>query len=268
MGTMIRIEGVRKSFRGKEVLRGVDLTIDRGESVVIIGRSGGGKSVLLKLIIGLLKPDAGKIWIDGSEITRLKKHELARVRRRFGMLFQGAALFDSMTVRENIALPRREQKRSSEAELDAVVRERLAMVGLEGIEELKPAALSGGMKKRVGLARALASDPEVMLYDEPTTGLDPVSGDMINDLIVALRERLHVTSIAVTHDMRSAYRIADSIAMIHEGRIIFRGTVEETQGTDDEIVRGFISGEGDGDGAPLPPLPAGDGARAHHPTRT
>ncbi len=243
---MIRIEGVRKAFRGKEVLRGVDLEIAKGESLVIIGRSGCGKSVLLKQIIGLMRPDGGRIVVAGRDVTRLNKKELAAIRTRFGMLFQGAALFDSMTVKENIALSLREHTKKSEAEISRIVRERLEMVGLDGVQDLMPAALSGGMKKRVGLARALANDPEILLYDEPTTGLDPVSGDMINDLIVTLRERLHVTSIAVTHDMRSAYKIADSIAMLHEGRIVFRGSVAETQETENPTVRSFISGGGNG----------------------
>ncbi len=247
---MIQIEGVRKAFRGKEVLRGVDLDIAKGESLVIIGRSGCGKSVLLKQIIGLMRPDGGRIVVAGRDVTRLKKKDLAAIRTRFGMLFQGSALFDSMTVKENIALSLREHTRKSEAEISRIVRERLEMVGLDGIQDLMPAALSGGMKKRVGLARALASDPEILLYDEPTTGLDPVSGDMINDLIVTLRERLHVTSIAVTHDMRSAYKIADSIAMLHDGRIVFRGSVAETQETENPTVRNFISGGGNGSPQP------------------
>jgi phospholipid/cholesterol/gamma-HCH transport system ATP-binding protein len=247
---MIQIEGVRKAFRGKEVLRGVDLDIAKGESLVIIGRSGCGKSVLLKQIIGLLRPDAGRIVVAGRDVTRLRKKDLAAIRTRFGMLFQGAALFDSMTVKENIALSLREHTAKSEVEISRIVRERLEMVGLDGTQDLMPSALSGGMKKRVGLARALASDPEIMLYDEPTTGLDPVSGDMINDLVVTLRERLHVTSIAVTHDMRSAYKIADSIAMLHEGRIIFRGSVAETQETENATVRSFISGGGNGSPQP------------------
>jgi phospholipid/cholesterol/gamma-HCH transport system ATP-binding protein len=247
---VIQIEGVRKAFRGKEVLRGVDLEIAKGESLVIIGRSGCGKSVLLKQIIGLMRPDGGRIVVAGRDVTRLNKRELSAIRTRFGMLFQGAALFDSMTVKENIALSLREHTRKSEAEISRIVRERLEMVGLDGVQDLMPAALSGGMKKRVGLARALANDPEILLYDEPTTGLDPVSGDLINDLIVTLRERLHVTSIAVTHDMRSAYKIADSIAMLHDGRIVFRGSVAETQETENPTVRSFISGGGNGSPPP------------------
>lgn len=241
---MIRVQEITKRFRDKQVLRGVDLEIEKGESLVIIGRSGCGKSVLLKLIIGLLRPESGHIWVDGKDVPRLHKNDLSGLRQRFGMLFQGAALFDSMTVKENIALSIREHSRTPEAQIDRIVAERLAMVGLEGVEDLKPAALSGGMKKRVGLARALASSPEVMLYDEPTTGLDPVSGDMINDLIVDLREKLRVTSIAVTHDMKSAYKIADTIAMLHDGRIIFHGTVQETQETENPIVKNFVTGEG------------------------
>ena len=247
---MIQVDGVHKAFRGKEVLRGVDLHVAKGESVVIIGRSGCGKSVLLKQIIGLLRPDAGRIFVAGRDVTRLRKKDLAAIRTKFGMLFQGAALFDSMTVKENVALSLREHTKKSEEEISRIVRERLEMVGLDGVQDLMPAALSGGMKKRVGLARALANNPEIMLYDEPTTGLDPVSGDMINDLVVTLRERLQVTSIAVTHDMRSAYKIADSIAMLHEGRIIFRGSVAETQETENATVRNFISGGGNGSPRP------------------
>ncbi len=244
---MIRIEGVRKGFHGKDVLTGVDLNIEKGESVVVIGKSGGGKSVLLKLLIGLLKPDAGRIWVDDLEVTALRKRDLFALRTRFGMLFQGAALFDSMTVGENIALGLREHTKKSDREIRAIVKERLEHVALDDtIVDLKPAALSGGMRKRVGLARALAMNPEYMLYDEPTTGLDPISGDVINDLIVSLREKYKVTSISVTHDMKSAFKIADSIAMLHEGKVIFRGSVEETRQTDNPIVSNFVTG-GDGE---------------------
>jgi len=243
---MIRIEGVRKGFRGQDVLTGVDLVLEKGESLVIIGKSGCGKSVLLKLLIGLLKPDAGRIWVDDREVTALSKRDLNALRTRFGMLFQGAALFDSMTVGENIALGLHEHTKKPEREIREIVRERLEHVGLEEkIVGLKPAALSGGMRKRVGLARALAMKPEYMLYDEPTTGLDPLTGDVINDLIVSLREKYNVTSITVTHDMKSAFKIADSIAMLHEGKVIFRGSVEETQATDNPIVSNFVTG-GDG----------------------
>jgi phospholipid/cholesterol/gamma-HCH transport system ATP-binding protein len=238
----IRIEGLHKGFRGHPVLSGVDLEIARGESVVIIGKSGGGKSVLLKLIIGLIRPDAGRIWVDDREVTAMGSRELAQLRTRFGMLFQGAALFDSLTVGENVGLGLREHTRKSEREIREIVRDRLALVNLKDIENLKPAALSGGMRKRVGLARALAMDPQFMLYDEPTTGLDPVTGDVIDDLIVSLRERFNVTSVAVTHDMKSAFKIADSIAMLHEGKIGYRGTVDETRATTNEVVRNFING--------------------------
>jgi phospholipid/cholesterol/gamma-HCH transport system ATP-binding protein len=238
----IRIEGVTKAFRGHQVLRGVDLEVAKGESLVIIGKSGGGKSVLLKLLIGLLQPDSGKIFVDDLELTAMNKRELYEVRKRFGMLFQGAALFDSMTVGENVAIALREHTRKSEKVIQKIVHDTLTNVGLENVENLKPAALSGGMKKRVGLARALAMDPDFMLYDEPTTGLDPLTGDVINDLIVSLREQYDVTSVAVTHDMKSAFKIAHSIAMIHEGRIIFRGSVEEIQETDNDIVRNFVTG--------------------------
>ena len=238
----IRVEGVTKAFRGHEVLRGVDLEVAKGESLVIIGKSGGGKSVLLKMLIGLLQPDSGKVFVDDAELTAMNKRELYEMRKRFGMLFQSAALFDSMTVGENVAIGLREHTRKSEKVIRQIVLNTLANVGLENVENLKPAALSGGMKKRVGLARALAMDPDFMLYDEPTTGLDPLTGDVINDLIVSLREQYDVTSVAVTHDMKSAFKIAHSIAMIHEGRIIFRGSVEETQQTDNEIVRNFVTG--------------------------
>jgi len=243
---MIRIEGVRKGFRSQDVLKGVDIEIEKGESLVIIGKSGCGKSVLLKLLIGLLKPDAGRIWVDDREVTALDKHDLFALRTRFGMLFQGAALFDSMTVGENVSLGLREHTKKPEREIREIVRERLEHVGLDaGIVGLKPAALSGGMRKRVGLARALAMNPQYMLYDEPTTGLDPLTGDVINDLIVSLREKYNVTSITVTHDMKSAFKIADSIAMLHDGRVIFRGSVAETQNTDNPIVSNFVTG-GDG----------------------
>lgn len=240
---MIEIRDLHKKLGSLDVLRGVSLSISTGESIVIIGRSGSGKSVLLKHIIGLIRPDQGSILVDGTDITRLDDEERRRMRRRFGMLFQGAALFDSMSVDENVGLGLREHTRLSGDEIDTKVRERLAMVGLDGIEEMRPASLSGGMKKRVALARAVAVDPEYVLYDEPTTGLDPITADAINDLIRNLQQRLRVTSIVVTHDMVSAFKVGDRIAMLHEGRIIFDGTPEEVQRTDDPIVQQFIRGD-------------------------
>ena len=240
---MIEIRDLHKRLGTLEVLKGVNLDIKSGESIVIIGRSGSGKSVLLKHIIGLLLPDRGSILVDGTDITRLEDDARRKMRRRFGMLFQGSALFDSMSVEENVGLGLREHSRLSEDEIMTKIRERLAMVGLEGIEEMRPSNLSGGMKKRVALARAIAVDPEYVLYDEPTTGLDPITADAINDLIRGLQERLEVTSIVVTHDMASAYKIADRIAMLHEGKIIFQGTPQETQTTDHPIVQQFVRGE-------------------------
>jgi phospholipid/cholesterol/gamma-HCH transport system ATP-binding protein len=243
---MIEIKDVHKEFAGNQVLRGVDLNIQKGETMVIIGRSGCGKSVLLKHIIGLLKPDRGKILVDGEDITAYNDGQLNQLRQKFGMLFQGAALFDSMTVDENVGLGLREHTKLPEAQIREKVTKTLKLVGLSGIEEKKPAELSGGMRKRVGLARAIAMDPEYVLYDEPTTGVDPIMADVINELIVSCRNALSITSIAVTHDMVSAYKIADRIAMLYEGKIIFVGTPDETKNTDHPVVKQFIEGSGQG----------------------
>jgi phospholipid/cholesterol/gamma-HCH transport system ATP-binding protein len=243
---MIDIVHLQKSFQNVSVLKDVNLTIERGQATVIIGRSGCGKSVLLKHIIGLLKPDAGDIFIDGQNIATFSKSELYQLRRRFGMLFQGAALFDSMSVGENVGLGLREHTNLSEDVIAEKIRHRLEMVGLPGIEEMRVSELSGGMKKRVGLARALAMDPEFVLFDEPTTGLDPIMADAINELVCELKETLSETIIAVTHDIVSAYKIADHIAMLYEGEIIFNGTPEETKNTDNPIVQQFITGSSEG----------------------
>jgi phospholipid/cholesterol/gamma-HCH transport system ATP-binding protein len=248
---MIQIKDVHKSFRKNYVLRGVDLTINKGETIVIIGRSGCGKSVLLKLIMGLMKPDEGKIFIKGDDITSWNDNQLNKLRQKFGMLFQASALFDSMTVDENVGLGLREHTKLPEDEIQKKVKEKLKLVGLSEIEEKKPAELSGGMKKRVGLARAIAMDPEYVLYDEPTTGLDPIMADVINELIINLRNTLSITSIAVTHDIVSAYKIADRIAMLYEGKIVFLGTPEEVKNTDNPVVRQFIEGNAEG---PIPAL--------------
>jgi len=237
---------VHKSFGAKRVLNGIDLTIHEGETLVIIGRSGCGKSVFLKHIIGLMKPESGTILIDNEDITRLKGRELNFLRRKFGMVFQGAALFDSLSVGENVGFFLYEYSDLSPAEVAETVEAKLRLVGLEDISALKPAELSGGMKKRVGLARALAHDPEIVLYDEPTTGLDPIMADVINDLIIKLDEQLDVTSIAVTHDMASAYKIADRIAMMYGGKIVAIGTPEEIRDSEDEYVRQFITGTAEG----------------------
>ncbi len=239
---MIEIRRLVKTLGGRRVLDGVDLDVGPGETLVVMGRSGCGKSVLLKHVIGLMKPDSGSIQVDGVELTRLDERELMQVRRRFGMLFQAAALFDSMTVGENVGLMLAEHTRMSREEIAARVAECLARVGLSGVEGLKPASLSGGMKKRVGLARAIAFRPEIILYDEPTTGLDPVMGDAINELIRALQKQLGVTSVVVTHDMTSAFKVGDRLAMLHGGKIVFTGTPEETRGTRDPLVRQFVEG--------------------------
>ncbi|MDP3730622.1 MAG: ABC transporter ATP-binding protein [Candidatus Omnitrophota bacterium] len=243
---MIEIINVSKSFDGHKVLDNLNLNIKTGESTVIIGRSGCGKSVLLKHIIGLLKPDSGHVLIDGKDITRMDEKEISAVRMKFGMLFQGAALFDSLNILENVGFALIEHTNTPKTEIIKRVKESLALVGLKDIEYKKPAELSGGMKKRVGLARAIIVRPEIMLYDEPTTGVDPIMGDSINDLIIKLHTKLNVTSIAVTHDMTSAYKIADRVAMLYNGRIIADGTPDEIKGTKDAIVRQFITGAGTG----------------------
>ncbi len=246
MIAVIQIKNLQKSFNGKPVLRGVDLDIPNGETQIIIGRSGCGKSVLLKHIIGLIKPDAGQIFVDSEEVASLSSRELYRLRRKFGMLFQGAALFDSMTVDENVALGVREHRMFDEPEIQRRVAEKLELVGLPNTQQMKPAELSGGMKKRVGLARALMMDPEFVLFDEPTTGLDPITADAINDLIIDCTNKLGVTSIVVTHDMTSAYKVGHRFSMLHEGQVIFTGTPEEVRNTQHPIVRQFIEGRAEG----------------------
>jgi len=243
---MIEIINLCKHFNGHKVLDNLNLNIHTGETIVIIGRSGCGKSVLLKHIIGLLRPDSGQVLIDNKDVTKMDEKELGSVRMKFGMLFQGAALFDSLSVFENVAFGMIEHMNVSKSEMAKRVKESLALVGLKGIEDKKPAELSGGMKKRVGLARAICIRPHHVLYDEPTTGLDPIMADSINDLIVELHNKLKVTSIAVTHDMVSAYKIADRIAMLYNGKIIAVGTPEEIKNTKDPIVKQFITGAGKG----------------------
>ena len=243
---MIQIRGLEKRLGTKQVLDGLDLDVTTGETVVVIGRSGTGKSVLLKHILGLMTPDAGSIEIDGDEIVGMKEQDRDEVRKRFGMLFQGAALFDSLTVGENVGLALREHQHLGEREVRQRVAERLEWVGLTGVEDMKPASLSGGMRKRVGLARAIAMDPQFILYDEPTTGLDPIMADVIDQLIRGLQKRLGVTTVVVTHDLVSAYKLADRIAMLHEGRVVFTGTVDETRNAKDPLVRQFVQGSSAG----------------------
>ncbi len=243
---MIAIRGLRKQLGDKLVLAGLDLDIPTGRNVVVMGRSGSGKSVLLKHIIGLMAPDAGRIEVDGQEVTGLDEAEWNEVRKRFGMLFQSSALFDSLTVGDNVGLPLREHTGLDAAEIRRRVTERLSWVGLKDVESMKPASLSGGMRKRVGLARAIAMDPDYILYDEPTTGLDPIMADVINRLIRSLQQRIGITSIVVTHDMASAYHVGDVLALLHEGRIVFTGTPDEARATKDPLVRQFIEGTSDG----------------------
>jgi len=239
---MIEIINLHKSFGKNHVLRGIDLTVEKGESMVVIGGSGSGKSVLLKHIIGILRPDAGKVLIDNVDLALLKERELYEVRKKFGMLFQMSALFDSMTVWENVGFALHRNKSMHDKEIKARATEKLKLVGLSGVENLMPAELSGGMKKRVGLARAIAHEPEILLYDEPTTGLDPIMADAINELIVEMKNTLSVTSVAITHDMNSAYKIADRIAMLYEGRIIDTGSPDEIKNTSNPVVKQFITG--------------------------
>jgi phospholipid/cholesterol/gamma-HCH transport system ATP-binding protein len=224
------------------VLRGVSLDIQRGEAVVIIGRSGGGKSILLKHLIGLLQPDSGTVRVDGEDITAMDERNLLRVRRKYGMLFQMAALFDSLTVEENVGFVLRRQGLESEAEIRRRVAEALEMVELPGIGHKMPSELSGGMRKRVGLARAIVYRPEIVLYDEPTTGLDPIAADNIDRLIRRVWETLHVTSIAVTHDMKSARTISNRILMLHEGRIYSEGPTAEILESADPVIHRFVNG--------------------------
>ena len=240
---MIQLEHIKKHFKKMEVLRDVNLSVEKGETMVVIGRSGQGKSVILKHIMGLLQPDGGRVLVDGEEISSPNRIDLYRIRKKLGMLFQGAALFDSMTVGENIAFALREHTTKTEGEIAKIVEERLEMVGLHGIENKMPSELSGGMKKRVGLARVIAMDPAYILYDEPTTGLDPITSDTINDLILEMQERLKVTSIVVTHDMVSAYKVANRVSMLHEGAVIFTGTSNDLKASRDPRVQQFIRGQ-------------------------
>ncbi len=242
----VRIRGLTKSFGPKRVLDGIDLDINRAESLVIIGGSGTGKSVLLKHIIGLLKPDSGTVEIDGVAIETLSNRELTEFRRRFGMSFQEGALFDSMTVGENVGFPLTRQTRMSAAERQTRVEECLALVRLEGVAGKLPSQLSGGMRRRVGFARAIAVEPEILLFDEPTTGLDPVTTALIDEVIIDLNDRLHSTTITITHDMESAFRIGDRIAMIHQGRIVAEAPPPEFRQHADPRVQQFIHGIADG----------------------
>ena len=242
---LIQFQHVKKSFGTKVVYRDLDLVIPRGETITILGASGSGKSVMLKMLIGLFEADGGHILFDGADVTKMEERELYEVRRRVAYLFQGAALFDSLTVGENVAYGLREQNwdTMSDAEILKRVETSLTMVGLPGIEEMRPSDLSGGMRKRVGLARTLALEPEVILYDEPTTGLDPINTARINHLIISIKERLGLTSIVVTHDMGTAFSVSDRLVMLGKGKVLMEGSPEEFRTTTNTYVRDFIDGK-------------------------
>ena len=242
---MIEVRQLSKQFGSQLILDSVNLQIESGESAVIIGRSGGGKSVLLKHLIGLLQPDTGDVLVDGVSIVSMNERQLLHVREKFGMVFQGAALFDSMTVAENVAFPLERKKKYTAGEIDKRVAAALDMVDLPGTQNKKPAELSGGMRKRVGLARAIIYEPAILVYDEPTTGLDPIRSDCIDKLIIRVRDKLKVTSVVVTHDMRSAQRVGNHVFLLHQKKIYAHGTPEEIFASQDAIVRQFIDGVAD-----------------------
>lgn len=242
---MIEVVDLHKRFGSKRVLRGINLKVYPGETLVILGRSGCGKSVMIKHIVGLLTPDRGIVYIDEEEVAKMSKKRLYQVRKQFGMLFQSAALFDSLTVAENVGLPLREHTIMTSAEIAKKVTNCLELVGLHNVENLNPSELSGGMRKRVGLARAIIMDPHYVLYDEPTTGLDPIMSDVINELIIRLRENLSITSIVITHDMKSAFKVADRLVMFHEGKVVYEGTVDDATNTNNILLRQFIEGRAD-----------------------
>jgi phospholipid/cholesterol/gamma-HCH transport system ATP-binding protein len=243
---IIGIKNVYKAFDSKEVHMGINLSIEKGENITVLGGSGSGKSVLLKEITGLLKPDSGDVIVEGQNIVSLNETELVNVRKKIGMLFQGAALFDSLTVEENIAYPLRESGNFPENEIKEIVARNLELVGLPDIEDKMPSDLSGGMKKRVGLARAMARNPKILLYDEPTTGLDPPNITRINNLIRDMQEQFGITGVIITHDVQSAFEISDKIAFLYHGKIVFTGTVEEAKNTDVEILSDFINAKMEG----------------------
>ncbi|MDB5358602.1 MAG: putative transporter ATP-binding protein [Phycisphaerales bacterium] len=240
---LIELRNVYKQFGRLLVLNHVNLSITEGQTLVVIGASGSGKSVMLKHIVGLLKPDEGEVWYDGIRIDTLSERQLAPIRQQFGFLFQMGALFDSMTVEENVAFPLVEHTNKTPEEIDHIVGQKLAMVGLPEARKKMPAELSGGQRKRIALARAIALDPRVILYDEPTTGLDPIRADVINELILKLKRELHVTSVVVTHDMHSAFKVADRIVMLFQGNFIFDGTPEEISRSENSVVQHFVKGE-------------------------
>lgn len=242
----IQLEHLHKTFGDKQVLRDMSINVERGESLVIVGGSGTGKSVTLKHIIGLLRPDKGRVIVDGHDLSSMSEVELNQIRRRFGMSFQEGALFDSMSVFENIAFPLRRHTKMTEKEIRARVEECLEDVHLHNVERRRPSELSGGMRRRVGFARAISLKPEILLFDEPTTGLDPVISDVIAELIEEMDVKLGVTTVTITHDMKVAFKIADRVAMLHQGQIIEEGTPEEFQASKNPIVQQFVEGRASG----------------------
>ena len=240
---LIELRNIHKRFGRLVVLNGVSLSVNAGENLVILGASGSGKSVMIKHIVGLLKPDEGEVWFDGRRIDRYGEREMGAVRRRIGYLFQQGALFDSLTNAQNIAFPMIEHTKLSRPEVDDLVRQKLRLIGLPDVGPKMPSQVSGGQRKRVALARAIALDPEVILYDEPTTGLDPIRSDVINELVLKLQREINVTSVVVTHDMHSALKIADRVVMLHEGKLIFEGTPDDVRSTSNDIVSRFVAGE-------------------------
>jgi len=243
---MIKVVDLYKAFGPKKVLQGANLEIHKGESMVVLGGSGTGKSVLIKCIIGILKADAGEVYVAGQEVISMKEFQLNEMRKKFGMLFQGGALFDSLSVWENVGFGLKQHTRLPDKEIKERAVEKLKLVGLFNVENLRTSELSGGMMKRVSLARAICMEPEILLYDEPTTGLDPIMADVINELVIHLKKTIKVTSIAITHDMVSAYKIADKIAMLYKGKIVEVGTPDEIRASKNEVVQQFIHGRAEG----------------------
>ncbi len=257
---VLKVHDLVKDFGGRRILNGINLEIYQGETLVIMGGSGCGKSTLLRHLIGAIRPDSGEVWMFGKNIAKASEDEMDQIRKRFGMLFQSGALFDSMTVGDNIALPLREHTKLDESVIRIVVKMKLDLVGLRGFENLMPSQLSGGMKKRVGLARAIVMDPTIVFYDEPTAGLDPVMTGVVDKLTMDLTKKLNITSVVVTHDMNSVFRIANRIVMLHQGNVLQIGTPDEIRHSKDPIVRQFISGEAEG---PIQFVQSGDDYLEH-----
>lgn len=266
--TIVEFRHVHKRFGPLEVLRGVDLDLERGKTTVIIGESGTGKSVLLKHMVGLIHPDSGEIHVNGRRVDQLGTRDLVEVRKQFGFLFQMGALFDSLTAGQNVAFPLVEHTDYDDEQIEQIVHEKLALVGLERLASRRPSELSGGQRKRVALARAIALNPSIILYDEPTTGLDPLRADTINDLIIKLKDELHVTSVVVTHDMTSAFKVADRILMLHQGQFVADGSADDFRTSTNPLVRRFVAGDADMEVETEQSTPQRDGEPAMKGTQT